>query len=106
MFQSFSFCQIGNSSYSLEYVILSTLRKSKDADVISDIRKRCVFFKLNLTSYSLTLRVISSVGGLGLMDLKKYVDRRKFSVYVVVSELLERAEERRNGTEKVLERWV
>jgi len=28
------------------------------------------------------------------MDLKKYVDRRKFSVFVMVSELLERAEER------------
>ena len=34
------------------------------------------------------------------MDLKKYVDRRKFSVFVMVSELLERAEERRDGTEK------
>ena len=29
------------------------------------------------------------------MDLKKYVDRRKFSVFVMVSELLERTEERR-----------
>jgi len=28
------------------------------------------------------------------------VDRRKFSVFVMVSELLERAEERRDGTEK------
>jgi len=34
------------------------------------------------------------------MDLKKYVDRRKFSVFVMVSELLERAEERRDGTGK------
>ena len=34
------------------------------------------------------------------MDLKKYVSRRKFSVFVMVSELLERAEERRDGTEK------
>ena len=34
------------------------------------------------------------------MDLKKYVDRRKFSVFVMVSELLKRAEERRDGTEK------
>ena len=34
------------------------------------------------------------------MDLKKYVDRRKSSVFVIVSELLERAEERRDGTEK------
>ena len=34
------------------------------------------------------------------MDLKKYVDRRKFSVFVMVSELLERANERRNGTQK------
>jgi len=33
------------------------------------------------------------------MDLKKYVDRRKFNVFVMVSEL-ERAEERRDGTEK------
>ena len=44
------------------------------------------------------------------MDLKKYVDRRKFSVFVMVSELLDRAEERRDGTEKdffeVLERWA
>jgi len=30
------------------------------------------------------------------MDLKKYVDRRKFSVFVMVSEFLERAEERRD----------
>jgi len=34
------------------------------------------------------------------MDLKKYVDRRKFSVFVMVSELLERTEEKRDGTEK------
>jgi len=34
------------------------------------------------------------------MDLNKYVDRRKFSVFVMVSELLERAEERRDGTVK------
>jgi len=34
------------------------------------------------------------------MDLKKYVDRRKFGVFVMVSELLERAEERRDGHEK------
>jgi len=34
------------------------------------------------------------------MGLKKYVDRRKLSVCVMVSELLERAEERRDGTEK------
>ena len=34
------------------------------------------------------------------MDLKKYVDRRKFSVFVMVSELLERPEEMRDGTEK------
>ena len=34
------------------------------------------------------------------MNLKKYVDRRKFNVFVMVSELLERAEERRDGTEK------
>ena len=34
------------------------------------------------------------------MGFKKYVDRRKFSVFVIVSELLERAEERRDGTEK------
>jgi len=34
------------------------------------------------------------------MDLTKYVNRRKFSVCVMVSELLERAEERRNETEK------
>ena len=34
------------------------------------------------------------------MDLKKYVDRRKFSVFVMVSELLKRAEERRDRTEK------
>ena len=34
------------------------------------------------------------------MDLKKYVDRRKFSVFVMVSKLLERAEERTDGTEK------
>ena len=58
------------------------------------------FFLLNLTSYSTTLRVISSGGGLELNGLKKYVDRRKFSVFVMVSELLERAEERRDGTEK------
>ena len=32
--------------------------------------------------------------------MKKYVDRRKFSVFVMVSELLERAEKRRDGTEK------
>ena len=34
------------------------------------------------------------------MDLKKYADQRKFSVFVMVSELLERAEESRDGTEK------
>jgi len=34
------------------------------------------------------------------MDLKRHVDRRKFSVFVMVSGLLERAEERRDGTEK------
>ena len=34
------------------------------------------------------------------MDLKKYVDRRLFSVFVMVSELLERVEERRDGTKK------
>ena len=34
------------------------------------------------------------------MDLKKYVDRRKFSVFVIVSELLERAEGTKDGTEK------
>ena len=34
------------------------------------------------------------------MDLKKYVDRRKFSVFLMVSELLKKAEERRNGTER------
>jgi len=34
------------------------------------------------------------------MEMKKYVDRRKVSVFVMVSELLERAEERRDGTEK------
>ena len=34
------------------------------------------------------------------MDLKKYVDQRKFSVFVMVSELLERVEEGRGGTEK------
>jgi len=40
------------------------------------------------------------------MDLKKYVDRRKFSVFVMVSESSERAEERRDGTEKdILRFW-
>jgi len=34
------------------------------------------------------------------MDMKKYVNRRMFSVFVMVSELLERAIERRDGTEK------
>ena len=34
------------------------------------------------------------------MGLKKYVDRKKFSVFVMVTELLERAEERSDGTEK------
>jgi len=34
------------------------------------------------------------------MDLKNYVDRRKFSVFVMVSRLLERAEEKRDETEK------
>jgi len=34
------------------------------------------------------------------MDLKKYVNRRKFNVFVMVSELSERVEERRDGTEK------
>jgi len=34
------------------------------------------------------------------MDLKNYVGRRKFSVFIMVLELLERAEESRNGTEK------
>ena len=45
------------------------------------------------------------------MDLKKYVDRRKFSVFVMVLELLERAEESRReerrdreGFSEVLER--
>jgi len=33
------------------------------------------------------------------MDLKKYVDQRKCSVFVMVSELLERAEAGRDGTE-------
>jgi len=31
------------------------------------------------------------------MDLKKYVDRRKFSVFVMVSELLERAKRGETG---------
>jgi len=39
-------------------------------------------------------------GDWDLMDLKEYVNRRKFSVFVMVSELLERAGERRDGTEK------
>jgi len=39
------------------------------------------------------------------MDLKKYVDRRKFSVFVMVSELLERVEERRDETEKDFSRF-
>jgi len=39
------------------------------------------------------------------MDLKKYVDRRKFSVFVMVSELLGRAEEKRDGTEKNFRRF-
>jgi len=40
------------------------------------------------------------------MNMKKYVDRRKFSVFVMVLELLERAEERRDGTEKdILRFW-
>jgi len=34
------------------------------------------------------------------MDLEKQVDRRKLSVFVMVSELLERAQKRRDGTEK------
>jgi len=34
------------------------------------------------------------------MHLKKYVDRRKFSAFVMVSDLLERADRRRDGTEK------
>ena len=34
------------------------------------------------------------------MDLKWLVERRKFSVFVMVSELLERVKERRDGTEK------
>jgi len=34
------------------------------------------------------------------MDLNRYADRRKISVFVMVSKLLERAEERRDGTEK------
>jgi len=41
------------------------------------------------------------------MDLKKYVDRRKFSTFVLVSELLERAVEKRRdrkGFSEVLER--
>jgi len=55
----------------------------------------------NLTSYSATLRVISSGGGFGLNGyLKKYVNPRRFSVFLMISELLERAEERRDGTEK------
>ena len=57
-----------------------------------------IIFLLNLTSYSTTLRVISSGGGLGLNGSE--VDRGKFSVLVMVSELLERAEEKRDGTEK------
>ena len=32
--------------------------------------------------------------------MKKYVDRRKFGGFVMVSELSERAEERRDGSEK------
>jgi len=39
------------------------------------------------------------------MDLKKYVDQKKFSTFVIVSELLERAEERRDGTEKDFPRF-
>ena len=34
------------------------------------------------------------------MDLKLCEERRKYSVFVMVSELLERAEERSDGTEK------
>ena len=34
------------------------------------------------------------------MGLKKYVDRRKFSVFVMVSELSERAKERKDGTDQ------
>ena len=39
------------------------------------------------------------------MDSKKYVDRRKFSVFVMVSELLKRTAERRDGTEKDFQRF-
>ena len=34
------------------------------------------------------------------MDMKNYVDRKKFSVFVMVLELSERAKERKDGTEK------
>ena len=34
------------------------------------------------------------------MDLMKYVDRRKFSVFVIISKLSERAEKRRDESEK------
>jgi len=59
-----------------------------------------IFLKLNLTSYSTTLRVINSGGGLGLNEFEEYVDWRKFSVFLMVSDLLERAEERTEGTKK------
>jgi len=39
------------------------------------------------------------------MDLKEYLDLRKFSVVIMVSELLERAEERRDGIEKNFQRF-
>jgi len=35
-----------------------------------------------------------------VVQIPIYVDGRKFSVFVMVSELLEKAEERRDGTEK------
>jgi len=40
------------------------------------------------------------------MDLKKYVDRRKFGAFIMVSELLERAEERRDRTQKNFLRFL
>jgi len=35
------------------------------------------------------------------MDLKKYVDRRKLTVFVMVSELLERAEREETGQKRI-----
>jgi len=58
------------------------------------------FLKLNLTSYSTILGLSARKGDWDKIDLKKYVDRWKFSVFVIISELLERAEERKGGTEK------